>query len=74
MVGLKLGMVFKGSMRAYKSIVSHDVQYQIVLNNKKCVNSMLTSLGHGNGQIEKNFQKTCLKTVKFLDLNFIGQV
>ena len=49
MVGLKLGMVFKGSMRAYKSIVSHDLQYQTVLHNKKWVNSMLTSLGHGNG-------------------------
>ena len=49
MVELKLGMVFKGSMRAYKSIVSHDVQYQTVLHNKKWVNSMLTSLGHGNG-------------------------
>ena len=49
MVGLKLGMVFKGSMRAYKSIVSHDLHYQTVLHNKKWVNSMLTSLGHGNG-------------------------
>lgn len=49
MVGLKLGMVFKRSMRAYKSIVSHDDQYQIVVNNKKCVNSMLTSLGRGYG-------------------------
>ena len=49
MVGLKLRMVFKGSMREYKSIVSHDVQYQTVLNNKKWVNSMLTSLGHVNG-------------------------
>lgn len=49
MVGLKLGMVFKGSMRAYKTIALHDVQYQTVLNNKKWVNSMLTSLGHGNG-------------------------
>ena len=49
MVGLESGMVFKGSMRAYKSIVSHDVQYQTVLSNEKCVNSMLTSLGHGNG-------------------------
>ena len=45
----EIGYGFQGSMRAYKSIVSHDLQYQIVLSNKKWVNSMLTSLGHGNG-------------------------